>query len=291
MGWISDASSKDVNACRDQPGPGRAVWARGKESKAPAKAAAPVPPDRRAAPVPENGVLPAAPEAEPDDDPADDVVTRDPVLPASPAPAKKGRVPENLPAPSKFERHTELDALLDASAPSAAPRRGVELAMRSLSTGAPETLPRPVGRALPDHSVTAPGLIMKDAGGKAPFDALPGLLRALKKGDARTRARAADDLGHLGADAAPAVPALMDALRDRGARVRASAGLALGNIGTAHRNVVPLLTKALKDRSEDVRYAAALALSRIDTAEAREAFNRHVGKEARRAIDRPKRRK
>ena len=48
-----------------------------------------------------------------------------------------------------------------------------------------------------------------------------------------------------------------------------------------------MLTKALKDRSEDVRYAAALALSRIDSPKAREAFNRHVGDEARRAIDRP----
>jgi len=295
MGWISDASTKDVNACRDQPGPGRASWARGKggASGAPNAAAAPAPAVRRAAPVPETGVLAAAPEPEPDDDPEDDVVTRDPILPAPPAPAsaKKRGVPEDLPAPSKFERHTELDALLDSKGPAATPRRGVELAMRSLSTAAPETLPRPVGRALRDHTVIAPGIIMKDAGGKAPFDALPGLLRALKKGDARTRARAADDLGHLGADAAPAVPALMDALRDRGARVRASAGLALGNIGTAHRSVVPLLTKALKDRSEDVRYAAALALSRIDTAEARDAFNRHVGKEARLAIDRPKRRK
>ena len=83
----------------------------------------------------------------------------------------------------------------------------------------------------------------------------------------------------------------MAALGDRSARVRASAGLALGNIGAAHDGVVPLLTKALKDRSEDVRFAAALALSRIDTDEARGAFRRHVGKEARLAIDRPKARK
>jgi HEAT repeat protein len=47
------------------------------------------------------------------------------------------------------------------------------------------------------------------------------------------------------------------------------------------------LTKSLKDPNEDVRYAAALALSRIDSPDARAAFSRHVGKEARRAIDRP----
>ncbi|MDO8757000.1 MAG: HEAT repeat domain-containing protein, partial [Elusimicrobiota bacterium] len=176
--------------------------------------------------------------------------------------------PEDLPEPTKYQRHAQLDALLD------------------LSTAAPETLPRPKGLSPRDHGVFAPGVLMDDAGtGKAAHDALPALLRALKRGDARTRARAADDMGHLGAKAAPALPALMAALGDLSPRVRASAGLALGNIGTAHPGVVPLLTKALKDRSEDVGYAAALALSRIDTAEARDAFGRHVGKEARRAID------
>ena len=149
--------------------------------------------------------------------------------------------------------------------------------------GTPEVLARPSPR---EHEVTAPGVIMKDAGGKALHDALPGLLRALKQGDVRMRARAADDLGHLGRR--PSVPALVAALGDRSARVRASASLSLGNIGSLHGSVVPLLTKALKDRSEDVRYAAALALSRIDSPGARDAFNRHVGKEARRAIDRPK---
>lgn len=282
MAWISDARTQDVNACRDQTGPGRAAWARGapkaaaREAERPREKTAPA----VAAPPPEPAVS---------EEPEDAVVTRDPVPPPLlPILSKRAPPPaEELPAPTKFQRHTELDSLLESSAP-AAPRRGVVLSMRSRSSGTPESLPWPVAPIPREHEVTAPGLIMKDAGGKAAFDALPGLLRALKQGDARTRARAADDLGHLGAKAAPAVPALMDALGDRGPRVRASAGLALGNIGTAHRSVVPLLTKALKDASEDVRYAAALALSRIDTAEARDAFSRHVGKEARRAIDRPK---
>ncbi len=279
MSWIYDADNKAVN-CLDQAGPGRAAWARGGRPAKAAPAAAPPPaPVRRAEPV-----EPRASASEPvPEEPDEEVVTRDPEPPAPVA--KVPRREEELPAPTKFQRHAELDAILDEP-PAAAPRPGVALALRSKSTAAPEQLPLAVGLIPRAHEVTAPGLIMKDAGGKAAHDALPGLLRALKRGDARTRARAADDLGHLGAKAAPAIPALMDALGDRGARVRASAGLALGNIGTAHASVVPLLTKALKDRSEDVRYAAALALSRIDTPEARAAFARHVGKEARLAVDR-----
>lgn len=262
LGWISDASNKDI-ACRDQPGPGRASWTRGGRHIGTAAAAAALVRRARRAPA-------QAPASDVEE-PGDEVVTRDPVPSArTAAPAKPSSPKENLPAPTKFQRHIELDALLDRS------------------TAAPENLPWPVGQTPREHEVTAPDAIMKDTGGKAPHDALPGLLRALQRGDARTRARAADDLGHLGAKAAPAVNALIAALRDAHASVRSSASLALGNIGTLHESVVPLLTKALKDRSEDVRYAAALALSRIDSPEAREAFNRHVGKEARLAIDRPK---
>lgn len=279
MSWISDASTKDVNACRDQPGPGRASWASGKRESRKDPAPPPAEPARRP-----RG-MPAPPPAPADEEPDSPAVARDPE-PAAPY-AKPARPKEDLLSPTKFQRRIELDALLDMST-AAVPRQGVALAMRGRSAGAPETLPWPAAPVPREHEVVALGLIMKDAGGKAAYDALPGLLRALKQGDVRTRARAADDLGHLGAKAAPAVPALMAALGDRSARVRASAGLGLGNIGAAHESVVPLLTKALKDPSEDVRYAAALALSRIDTPEARDAFNRHVGKEARRAIDRPR---
>jgi len=254
LSWIFDASGKNVNACQDQAAPGRASWTR---AQRPARIAAPPP----SMPAPDR--LPAVEERD------EVVVTRDPVPPSAPAPAvKPARPAESLPEPTKFQRHIELDAILDAST-ATAPRPGVVLALRGRSTAAPENLPMAVGLIPREHEVTAPGALMKDAGGKkAAHDALPALLGALKRGDAR--ARAADDLGHLGAKAAPAVPALMAALNDRSARVRASASLALGNIGAAHDSVVPLLTKALKDRSEDVRYAAALALSRIDTPEARE---------------------
>lgn len=263
---IFNASSKEVNDCQDQAGPGRALWARTKRPASPLQA------PRPAAPAPVEQL-------------DEEVVTRDRILPAA-APVRTAHPAEDLPVPTKIQRQHELDALFDIATATIS-RRGVVLEMSGRSKGAPESLPWPVAPIPREHEVDAPGLIMKDDGGKAAHDALPGLLLALKQNDVRTRARAADDLGHLGTRAAPAIPALMAALGDRSASVRSSAGLALGNIGGSHESVVPMLTDALKDRSEDVRYAAALALSRIDSPEARTAFNRHVGKEARRAIDRP----
>lgn len=290
MGWISAASPKEVNACQDHPGPGRAPWARSRgPSKARSAAPVPVASEQRRPPGVNDASKPA-PEAviqdaevEERDEP---VVTRDPVPPpVVPAvPARPMRTPETLPEPTAFERHAELDFLLDASTASPA-RPGVELSMLGRSTAAAESLPWPVSPTPREHTVDAPGLIMADAGGRAPNDPLPELLRALRAQDSRARARAADDLGHLGAAAGSAVPPLIEALRDRSARVRSSASLALGNIGAADKRIVPLLAKALKDRSEDVRYAAALALSRIDAPEARRLFSRHVESEARRAID------
>ena len=222
---IFEASGKEVNNCHDQSGPGRAPWARGKEAARTAPGASERA-RRRAAPAP---VRRAEPEPEP---PENEVVTRDPVPPPAP---KTVRPPEILPAPTKFQRHVELDALLDASTAPIA-RRGVTLEMTGRSTGAPENLPLAVGLIPREHEVTARGVLMKDAGGKAPHDPLPGLLRALKRGKERERALAADDLGHLGASGA--VPALLAALGDRSARVRSSASLALGNIGATQESVV-----------------------------------------------------
>lgn len=211
MNWISGASQQEVNGCRDQAGPGLAPWAR---PKVPAGRAKP-PADAAAPPRGEGGNSPRVREFPPGPQRsvergfvADDVAPRGP-----------SRRPEDLPDPATFRRHAELDALLENST-ATIPRRGVVAFLSARSTAAPESLPwsaEPIAR---EHPVSAPGLIMPDAGGKAPHDPLPGLLRALKQGDVR------------------------------------------------------------------MRYAVALALSRIDTPEAREAFRRHIGKEARRAIDR-----
>lgn len=205
-------------------------------------------------------------------------------------PTDKGKgTPENLPRPATYAAREALEVktpgsfaktakeALTTTAPAAPPAK---------STAAPESMPTPVTYAAREDQAPVEGEIVKDAGtGKAAHDALPALLGALKSGDVRARSRAADDLGHLGVKAVPAIPELMAALRDPAARVRSSAGLALGNIGSKHKGVVPLLIKALGDKSEDVRFAASLALARIGTPEARAAFNRHVGKNARGTIE------
>ncbi len=258
--WMFSASSAQINDCRDQPQPGRAPWASnlGRQAQAPA-----------------------------------------------PAPAAQAA------APTKNERYAELDALLaDASGPpetlgeaskisrrpapappvkialETPPRPNANAELTARRTGKPETLPRPVVTTpAPERPLAATG-VFEAAGSKAPHDALPELLLALKNGGVKTRSRAADELGSSGAAAASAVPALLAALKDPNARVRASAGLALGNIGSVDGRVVPLLVKALKDKNPDVRYAALLALSRIETPAAREAFKKHLGEDARRAIER-----
>lgn len=150
----------------------------------------------------------------------------------------------------------------------------------------PESLqsPPPIEmRGSPD--VHAAGTLMGDPGSPKPaHDAVPGLLEALGSMDAKTRSRAADELGKLGPKAASAVEPLRGLLRDSSARVRSSAILALGNIGPAASASVKDIVKALRDPSAAVRYSAALALSRIDTPAAKKAFSRYLRKEALRSL-------
>jgi hypothetical protein len=306
MGWIFSASNADVNNCVDQAGPGRAPWA----SKIVARAPPPAAPARPAV-RPREKTEPE-PAVASDDTPLTPDIPK-PTPPAAPPPPKAADE-----APQKSARYAQLDLLLaDSSGPpgpkekllgvpplperpdsaTAAPR-AAEAPSRpetkdSLSaprpTGTPETLPHPVVTLPAPEPNDQSAATFEDADGKvpmAPHDSLPDLLLALQSPDAKTRSRAADQLGSSGAAASPAVPALVAALRDKSPRVRASASLALGDIGASDRGVVPLLVKALKDKNIDVRYAAALALSRIKTPEARAAFERHIDEAARRAIER-----
>ncbi len=117
------------------------------------------------------------------------------------------------------------------------------------------------------------------------FDPIPGLLESLDHEFPPIRARAADELGWLGAKAGRAVGALMIHLRDESPRVRASAALALGNIGAAADGALPQLKRALKDPSPDVRYSAAVALGRIGTPAAKKAFSHYLKNEAKHSID------
>jgi HEAT repeat protein len=274
LAWINGASSRQINDCRDQAAPGRAAWAAKIVRRTPE-----VPAGRVSA----SGPRPAPPAPEPAAAPEefDDA----PLTPDVPKKAAAPAPPESA-APTKSARYAELDALLSEpfgekgaldGAPKLPPRK----------PDAKETFPRPAAAPpAAEHPVEGPAGY-EPAGGKAPHDALPDLLLALKNGNVKTRSRAADELGFRGDAASAAVPALMAALRDASPRVRASAGLALGNIGAADAGVVPLLVKALKDKSADVRYAAALGLSRIDAPAARDAFKKRIGEDARRAIERP----
>jgi HEAT repeat protein len=301
MGWIFSASNAQLNDCRDQPAPGHAAWAASVVRRIPAAPAAAV--FRTVARV--TAKTAASP------------VSKDgPLTPDIPKPARTPPAPKIVAspeAPTKSARYAELDALLSettgpkealSGAPKIEPRSSASIpAPSAAATGArpdassapasprragtPEVLPKPVAAPpSPDRSSEVP-VEFEAAGSKAPHDALPDLLAALKSGDAKTRSRAADQLGSSGAAASAAVPALMTALRDRSPRVRASASLALGNIGASDAGVVPLLVNALKDKNVDVRYASALALSRIKTPAARAAFEKHIGEDARRAIEQP----
>ncbi|MFH2202638.1 MAG: HEAT repeat domain-containing protein [Elusimicrobiota bacterium] len=126
---------------------------------------------------------------------------------------------------------------------------------------------------------------VEDHGAPPYHNPLPDLLSMLKSGTYRQRARAADELGALGGQAAAAVPELTAALADRSPRVRSSAALALGKIGWAADPAVPRLIKALRDKHPDVRYSASEALARIGSPAAREAFERYLRDEVRRALN------
>ncbi|MEQ1920154.1 MAG: HEAT repeat domain-containing protein, partial [Elusimicrobiota bacterium] len=105
MGWISEASNKEI-ACLDQPGPGRASWARGGRRSRTAAAATAAKPVRR----PRRGQAPAP--VFDVEEPSEEVVTRDPIPQARPAATvKPARPKEDLPSPTKFQRHIELDAM------------------------------------------------------------------------------------------------------------------------------------------------------------------------------------
>ena len=86
---------------------------------------------------------------------------------------------------------------------------------------------------------------------------------ALNDKDAKTRRKAAEVLGNVGAIDPTVIPALTAALKDRDAKVRAEAVLSLLKIGPAAKDAVPILTDLRNDRDATVRSHAAKALQRI----------------------------
>jgi HEAT repeat protein len=97
---------------------------------------------------------------------------------------------------------------------------------------------------------------------------VPSLLKALKSRNPKTRASAAEELGHIGAisaaDAKEAIPALLGVLKkDSSSDVRKAAATAIGKMDPDPEKAVPALTQALKDRTPGVRIAAAGALGQL----------------------------
>lgn len=86
------------------------------------------------------------------------------------------------------------------------------------------------------------------------------LTKLLAGGNVEERAKAAGELGDLGAKAAAAVPALVNALKDQDANVRGHAAYALGQIGDQRAAVVDGLFALAADRESLVRRAAIRAL-------------------------------
>ena len=87
-----------------------------------------------------------------------------------------------------------------------------------------------------------------------------------KDKDAGVRARAAWDLGQIGAT--ESVPALAAALDDSSGAVRANAAASLGKLGAASKPAIPQLKKALDDPYAPVVGNAARALAKLGTPKA-----------------------
>ena len=89
------------------------------------------------------------------------------------------------------------------------------------------------------------------------------LVVALRDGDERVKALAAQALEHVGADAVIAIPDLIRLLQDPSEGLRNSACIALAGIGPGARDALPALRRALSDPNNDVRRFAQRAIERI----------------------------
>ena len=103
---------------------------------------------------------------------------------------------------------------------------------------------------------------------------VPGLVKALQRGNAYTRLLATKLLGEMGPSASSAVSDLAGSLENstepHQAILRAEVVRSIGRIGPAARGAIPAVTSALEDRDPHVRLAAAVALKKIKGQEGRE---------------------
>jgi len=112
------------------------------------------------------------------------------------------------------------------------------------------------------------------AAADSPSKAVQKLEKQLKDKDSRVRARAAWDLGQMGA--AESVPALTQALDDSSEAVRANAAASLWNLGASSKPAIPALRKTLDDSSATAvgNAAGALKVLGVPMAELIPAYRR-----------------
>jgi HEAT repeat protein len=118
-------------------------------------------------------------------------------------------------------------------------------------------------------------LLVSTAHADSKKDEVASYIKDLKRGNAKTRATAAKELGNIGAisaaDTKEAVPLLIELLKnDRDKGVKQAAATALGRIDPDPEKAVTVLITALKDKTAAVRAAAATSLGQLG-AEAKDA--------------------
>lgn len=125
---------------------------------------------------------------------------------------------------------------------------------------------RALVRAFTDDHSTVVSEAQRSLRRIGPQRAMPELLHALSKRDARMRRCATEVLRDFGREASRATPELLELLTDRSEGVRVQAALALASVSGGA--AVPGLTRALGDKAPAVRAAAANALATLGPAAA-----------------------
>jgi HEAT repeat protein/tRNA A-37 threonylcarbamoyl transferase component Bud32 len=151
-----------------------------------------------------------------------------------------------------------------AASPAAAARATSTVVSRpapavELPKPAPTPVPTPTPTVMPAPAAPA---------APPPDPQIAVLVAALSQPDAGARWRAAQSLGTLRAEAAPATAALSAALTDRSPDVRWRSAEALGLVGPAARNAVPALARAVSDPDPLVQTESIKALGLLGPASA-----------------------
>jgi serine/threonine-protein kinase len=192
-------------------------------------------------------LLRGSPQPLPSPSPAAVLPTAATPPPQTPAPPP---VPVAAPEPARPTSEAAPTPPPAAVRPTPAPPAPSQTAsVRPTPTPAPVPAPTPT----PTPAPAAPAA-------PTPDPQVASLVAALGQSDSGARWRAAQALGAMRGDAAPAVPALTRALADRSSDVRWRSAEALGLVGPAAREAVPALGRAVADTDPLVQTEAVKAL-------------------------------